>query len=283
VGFQVKRQDSTFYRKLRTIQRRNNSLLCIGLDTDINKVPGFLKKYADPVYEFNRSIIAGTKDLVCAFKLNLAFYESLGWRGWRVIRRTLSCIPRQVVTIADAKRGDIGNSAERYAEALFDEQGFDAATVNPYMGTDCVEPFLTSRRHGAFVLAVTSNRGARDFQYLGVRGKPLFEHVVLKAREWNTKRNCGLVAGATQAKQLRRVRALSPGMPLLIPGIGAQKGDLGSAVRFGCDANGEMAIISASRSIIYASGRTDFVEAARSAACLLRDEINAYRHRYFPQ
>jgi orotidine 5'-phosphate decarboxylase subfamily 2 len=270
-----------FYQKLRAIQRKNNSLLCIGLDTDINKIPEFLFEFGDPIYEFNRRIIDATKDIVCAYKLNLAFYESIGEHGWYTIHQTLARIPETIVTIGDAKRGDIGNSAERYAKLIVEDYEFGACTVNPYMGVDSVKPFMAKRHQGVFVLALTSNPGARDFQYLKIKGKPLYEHVVSRVHKWNTKNNCGLVVGATRPKELQHIRKLAPEMPLLIPGIGAQGGDLRAAVRYGCDRLGEMAIINASRSIIYASNDAGFPQAARAAALKLRDQINVHRDKFF--
>ncbi len=270
-----------FYQKLRAIQRKNNSLLCIGLDTDINKIPEFLFEFGDPIFEFNRRIIDATRDIVCAYKLNLAFYESVGEHGWYTVHQTLARIPESIVTIGDAKRGDIGNSATLYAKLIVDDYEFGACTVNPYMGEDSVRPFLAKSHQGAFVLVLTSNPGAKDFQYLKVNGKPLYEKVIAKAKKWNSKKNCGLVVGATRPRELRRVRELAPDMPLLIPGIGAQGGDLKQSVRYGCDRNGEMAIINASRSIIYSSNGKDFPQAARASALKLRDEINMYRNQFF--
>ena len=271
-----------FSQRLRRIQKKNDSLLCIGLDTDVNTIPEFLFEWGDPVYEFNRRIIDATKDLVCAYKINLAFYEVAGEHGWYTVHQTLARIPEEIVTIGDGKRGDIGNSSERYAKLFVDDYEFAASTVNPYMGEDSVAPFLKNSNQGAFVLALTSNPGARDFQYLPVRGKPLYEHVIAKAKKWNRRKNCGDVVGATRPKELRRVRSLVPDMPLLIPGVGAQGGDVRSAVRYGCAADGTMAIINAGRSIIYASRGEDFARAAREAAIALRDEMNTYRLKYFP-
>jgi orotidine-5'-phosphate decarboxylase len=271
----------SFYQKLRSIQRKNNSLLCIGLDTDINLIPEFLFEYGDPIFEFNRRIIEVTKDIVCAYKINLAFYESVGEHGWYTVHQTLARIPEEIVTIGDAKRGDIGNSAEFYAKLIVDDYEFAACTVNPYMGFDSVKPFMKNRHQGVFILALTSNPGAKDFQYLRSKGKPLYEHVIGKTKKWNTKKNCGLVVGATRPKELQRVRTLAPEMPLLIPGIGAQGGDVRSAVRYGCDRKGEMAVINASRSILYASNKEDFARAARVAALKLREEINFYREKFF--
>jgi orotidine-5'-phosphate decarboxylase len=266
-----------FVQRLRKIQRKNKSLLCIGLDTDTNKIPEFLLAYGDPVYEFNRRIIDATKDLVCAYKINLAFYESTGEHGWHTVHQTLDRIPEEIITIGDAKRGDIGNSAEMYAKLIVDDYEFAASTVNPYMGEDSVQPFLKNKAQGAFVLALTSNPGAKDFQYLQVSGRPLYEHVVARARKWNSKKNIGLVVGATRPKELQRIRRMVPDMPILIPGVGAQGGDLKAAVQYGCDEKGELAIINASRSIIYASHDENFASAAREAAMAMRDEMNQYR------
>jgi orotidine 5'-phosphate decarboxylase subfamily 2 len=270
-----------FTQRLRKIQRKNDSLLCVGLDTDINRIPEYLFEYGDPIYEFNRRIIDATKDLVCAYKINLAFYEATGEHGWYTIHQTLARIPEEIITIGDAKRGDIGNSADYYARLLVDDYEFSASTVNPYMGGDSVKPFLRNSHQGAFILALTSNPGARDFQYLKSRGKPLYQHVIAKAKTWNTKKNCGLVVGATRPRELQQIRGIAPDMPILIPGIGAQGGDLKSAVRYGCDKHGLLAVINASRSIIYAAANDDFAAAARTAAIVLRDEINTYRQMFF--
>jgi orotidine-5'-phosphate decarboxylase len=270
-----------FTQRLRAIQRKNRSLLCVGLDTDPDKLPGSLRGKPDSVFEFNRRIVQATQDLVCAYKVNLAFTETLGEEGWSVLQRTLNCIPDEIITIGDAKRGDIGNSSVMYAKLLLELYRFGATTVSPYMGFDSVAPFLARPDQGAFILAVTSNPGAKDFQYLTVRGRPLYEAVVRTVRTWNTKKNCGLVVGATRPKELKRVRSLAPDLPLLIPGIGAQGGDVKSAIRFGCDHRGELAIINASRSILYASPGDDYADAARAGAITLRDEINRYRREFF--
>lgn len=271
----------TFADRLRRAQIKPQSLLCIGLDPDVRKLPRDIRTARDPIFEFNRHIIQATEDLVCAYKFNLAFYDSLGRQGLRSLERTLAIIPPGIITIGDAKRGDIGNTAEMYARQMFEQLGFSATTVSPYMGTDSVEPFLRDTRRGAFILALTSNPGARDFQYLRVNGRPLYECVVERARSWNVRGNCGLVVGATRPMHLRRIRRLVPHMPLLIPGIGAQGGDVQLAVRYGCDATGLMAVINASRSIIYASRGRNFVEAVRAAAGALRDEVNRYRAALF--
>jgi orotidine-5'-phosphate decarboxylase len=270
-----------FIDKLQRAQRKNRSLLCIGLDTDPAKLPRHLGKSKNAILHFNHHIIESTSDLVCAYKLNLAFYEALGDRGWHILEETLAFIPKTIVTLGDGKRGDIGNTAARYADALYNELGFDGATVNPYMGYDSVEPFIRSDSHCAFVLALTSNEGSNDFQRLIIRGRPLYEKVIQAAAGWNLKKNIGLVVGATHPNELKPIRDLAPTMPILIPGIGKQGGDLESAVQYGCDKNGKLAIINASRSILYASSGKDFADAARLEALQLRDHIQKLRDRFF--
>lgn len=270
-----------FTEHLRGIQKKTNSLLCLGLDPEASRVPESLRRAEDPRFEFNRRIIAATKDLVCAYKLNISFYESTGERGWSTVHRTLAEIPEGIVTIGDGKRGDIQNSAEKQAKLFCDDWKFTASTVNPYMGYDAVEPFTRRPEQGVFILAVTSNEGSKDFQHLKVKGKPLYEHVIKAAKKWNKRKNVGLVVGATRPAEMKRVRSLAPKMPLLIPGIGTQKGDLKSTVRHGCDAGGELAVINVGRAILYASGGEDFAEKAREAAIAYRDEINRYREKYF--
>jgi len=272
-----------FISKLKNIQHRNNSLLCIGLDTDPAKLPEFLRSHENPQAEFNRRIIEATSGIVCAYKVNTAFYEAEGERGWRAMRETRQAIASSVISIADAKRGDIGNSSERYADIFLNELKFDAVTINPYMGKDSVAPFIQSREQCAFILAVTSNPGAKDFQYLKVGRKVLYEKVIETALKWNTKKNIGFVAGATKPKELRSIRKEAPNVPLLIPGIGAQGGSVESAVRYGCDDTGHLAVINASRSILYASSGENFAEAARAEALRLRDEINFWREKFFTQ
>lgn len=268
-----------FTEKLKAIQRKNNSLLCIGLDTDIKKIPKHLLKTDDPQFEFNKIVIEATHDLVCAYKLNLAFYEEHGSKGWDTILKTLELIPSDVITIADGKRGDIGNSSEKQASALLTNMNFSAATVNPYMGYDAVEPFIRSPEKGAFILAVTSNPGSKDFQYMKTGGKYLYEHIVLKTKKWNKYHNIGLVVGATRASEIKRIRNHVPDMPFLIPGVGAQKGDLEQSVRYGCDKNGEGAIINIGRAIIYNSMQKQFAKKVREAAEHYRIKINQYKEQ----
>ncbi len=271
----------SFNARLRKTQQKSNSLLCVGLDTDVSRMPAILRGKRNAALDFNRRIIDATHDLVCSYKLNLAFYEALGESGWKILEKTLAYIPRHIISIGDAKRGDVGNTAQMYAKALFVELTFDACTVSPYMGGDSVEPFLGNKAKGVFVLAVTSNHGSMDFQQLKIKGSPLYEYVVRCATQWNAHGNCGLVVGATHPRQLNRVRAIAPDLPLLIPGIGAQGGDLKAAIKHGCDKSGLMAVINASRSIIYADSGKDFAKAARTAALHLRNDINAYRELFF--
>jgi orotidine-5'-phosphate decarboxylase len=258
-----------FTDKLLAASRRNKSLLCIGLDPDPESMPkaGLL--------EFNKAIIDATTDLVCAYKPNLAFYEASGIEGLRALQKTIEHIPDNIPIIGDGKRGDIGNTAKAYAKALFVTFGFDAATVSPYLGFDSVEPFIGYKEKGVFILCRTSNPGAVDFQSLiDARGTPLYEIVARKAKEWNVHGNIGLVVGATYTEELKAIRQLCPEMPILIPGIGAQGGDLASTVKYGIDAQGGKAIIAVSRQILYASRGKGFAQAARHKAQELRDTIN---------
>jgi len=265
-----------FIEKLTSAARKNKSLLCVGLDPDPELMPAKVG-----IFEFNKAIIDATSDLVCAYKLNLAFYEALDDEGLDALKRTIKYIPDDIPMIGDAKRGDIGNTAKAYAKALFSNLNFDAATVNPYLGFDSIEPFIQYRDKGVFILCRTSNASAVDLQSLQCEAepdyRPLFEIVAQKASQWNTYGNIGLVVGVTYPEELRLIRQSHPDMPILIPGIGAQGGDLASAVRYGVDSKGEKAIINSSRQIIYASREKDFAEAARRAASELRDQINQYR------
>jgi orotidine-5'-phosphate decarboxylase len=264
----------TFTERLRSVQQKQHSLLCIGLDGDPRLIPRHLH---GSVVAFHRAIIEATCDLVCAYKLNLAFYEALGLEGWKALVKTREAVPSFLITIGDGKRGDIGNTSERSVRALFGELEFDAVTVNPYMGYDSIEPFLRYPERGAFILALTSNKGSNDFQRLKVRGVPLAEHVVRKAKRWNTNNNVGLVVGATHPRELRRFRSLAPTIPILLPGIGAQGGDLRLSVRYGCTQNGDLAILTVSRAVLYASGNKDFAEAARQYTTTLHRQIEKAR------
>ena len=270
-----------FLDKLAAATRRNSSLLCVGLDPDPSRAPAPLRERDDWVARFNAGVIEATADLVCAYKPNIAFYEALGAPGMAALRATLAAIPRDVPVLIDAKRGDIGSSAARYAVALFEELGVDAATVCPYMGHDAVGEFLAHTERGVFVLVKTSNPGAADFQDLtvtvdGITG-PLYAHVARTALSWNTHGNVGLVVGATQPQAFRVVREIAPDLPLLVPGVGAQRGELETAVREGRDRRGAGLLVAVSRGILYASAGDDWQDAARTAAATLRATINELR------
>lgn len=263
----------SFTEKLAQAVRKNRSLLCVGLDPD----PGLMPAKVKP-FEFNKAIIDATSDLVCAYKLNFAFYEALGDEGIKALKDSIRHVPAGIPVIGDAKRSDIGNTARAYASAIFSNFNCDATTVNPYLGFDSVEPFIQYRDRGVFILCRTSNAGAADFQSLRceVDGshRSLFEIVAAKVSQWNTYGNLGLVVGATYPEELKLVRQSHPDMPLLIPGVGAQGGELSLTVRYGVDARGQGAIINSSRQVIYVSRGDDFAEAARRVAAKLRDDIN---------
>jgi orotidine-5'-phosphate decarboxylase len=236
----------------------------------------------DDVAAFNIAIVEATSDVVCAYKPNVAFYEALGpERGYAALRKILAAMPPHVIKLADAKRGDVTNTARAYAKAVFDELGFDACTVNPYVGHDSTEPWIERPEKAAFLLCRTSNPGAADLQDLQVQyeggAMPLYEAVAAKARSWDVHGNVGLVVGATYPGEMKRIRELCPDMPFLVPGIGAQAGELAESVRAGIDARGRGLLISASRGVTYASKGADFAEAARREAVRLRDEMNAER------
>lgn len=264
-----------FIEKLTKATQKNKSLLCVGLDPNPDLMPDKIG-----LFEFNKAIIDATSDLVCAYKPNFAFYEVLGNEGLDALKRTVDYIPEDIPVIGDAKRGDIGNTAKAYARSIFDNFNFDATTVSPYLGFDSLEPFIQYHDRGVFILCRTSNAGAADLQSLQCKidgcYRPLFEIVAQKVSQWNTHGNLGLVVGATYPEELRLIRQNYPDIPLLIPGIGAQGGDLALTVRYGVDAQGQKAIINSSRQIIYASRGKDFAAAARRAAAELRDQINSH-------
>jgi uridine monophosphate synthetase len=255
-----------FWDKLDAQVRRSNSLLCVGLDPDLGRFPASLLEQSNPILAFNRRTIDATKDLVCAYKPNFAFYEAAGLAGLQALKQTIEYIPDSIPVILDAKRGDIGSTAEAYAQAAFDVWGADAVTVNPYLGYDSLKPFLDHADKGVFLLCHTSNEGARDFQDLSFGGRPLHEIVAAKALEWGT----ALVVGATYPQALHRIRQLAPDAWILVPGVGAQGGDLEEALAAGLDSRGTGLIINASRSIIYASD-------PQLAAQQLRERINQAR------
>jgi orotidine-5'-phosphate decarboxylase len=266
-----------FVDKLAAAVSRNDSLVCVGLDPDPALMP------IEDVARFNSEIIEVTADLVCAYKPNLAFYEAMGAAGWGALRETIAAVPPHIPVIADAKRGDIGNTSAAYARAIFDVLGADAMTVNAWGGIEAVEPFLEYVDKGVLVWCRSSNPSAGDFQdlevdYAGER-RPLWQAVALKAAEWNEHGNVGIVMGATYPEQLADARRLCPSMPILVPGVGAQAGALRESVQAGITTGGDGIIVNASRAVIYASRDPfDFGVAARAAAQRLRDEIN--RHRF---
>ena len=267
----------TFNERLaQTIQKRN-SLLCVGLDPDIGYLPQVLKTDPDALFKFCSRIISSTRHVAVAFKLNFAFFEAEGSKGWSVLERLTEIIPPELLKIADAKRADIGSSSEKYAEAILQRLDFDAVTVNPYMGRDSVAPFLQWQEKGAFILGLTSNPGSLNFQQLQIHARPLYKKVIEEVCKWNENRNCGLVVGATHSHDLESVRNIAPDLPLLIPGVGAQGGSLKDAVKHGTDDTGGLALISASRSIIYKSNGYDFAEAAQREAESLQQQINSFR------
>jgi orotidine-5'-phosphate decarboxylase len=263
--------------KLARAVENNDSRLCVGLDTDIKKIPKFLLKKKDPVLAFNKKIVAATGDLVCAYKLNMAFYEALGLPGIAALKKTVEYIPENMVVILDGKRGDIGNTAQKYAAAIFDYFGADATTLNPYMGEDSILPFSEYRDKLSFILCLTSNPTAREFQFLKNGVKPLYLQVADRVRRWNKNKNLGLVVGATFGRQIKEIRKAAGRMPFLIPGVGSQKGDLGAAVQHG-SAGGALALINSSRDIIYASPGKDFAVQARLKAIQLYQNINSARN-----
>jgi orotidine-5'-phosphate decarboxylase len=268
-----------FIEAIESMWQKNNSLVCVGLDPDISKIPAHLRTLKTPLFEFNKAIVDATADLVCAFKPQIAFYSAS--RAERDLELTINYIHQNhpgIPVILDAKRGDIGSTAEMYAQEVFDRYQSDAATVNPYLGADTLHPFLNRKEKGVIILCRTSNPGARDIQDLESNGKKLYQIVASKAvTEWNGNGNVLLVVGATFPKELSEIRSIAGDMPFLVPGIGAQGGEVASAVRNGKTRHGMGMIINSSRGIIYASDRGDFAEAARKAAATLRDEINQYR------
>jgi orotidine-5'-phosphate decarboxylase len=273
-----------FLDKLLIASRQQNSLLCVGLDPEPDRLPARLHDMpvARAVTHFCRAIIEATAPYVCAFKPNLAFFEVLGPEGMYVFQEVLQAIPAHIPIIVDAKRGDLGNTARNYASAIFDVYGCDAVTVNPYLGYDSVAPFLAYHDKGVMLLCRTSNPSARDFQDLLVYSedgqvRPLYEVVAQRVQSWNKAGNCGLVVGATYPEELRTIRSMCSDMPILIPGVGAQGGDLEASVLAGVDEFGEKAIIAVSRAVLYAGGGTDYAVSAANEARALRNRINEAR------
>lgn len=257
--------------------KTKKSFLCVGLDTDMAKIPAHLLDDEDPIFSFNKAIIEATEDLCVAYKPNTAFYECYGAKGWQSLQKTWEILPKNCLRIADAKRGDIGNTSTRYAKAFFDEEvsglGFDALTIAPYMGNDSVIPFLDIPDKWSIVLALTSNPGSKDFQnFTNTAGVELFEYVLDKVKEWGTPDNTMFVVGATRGEGFLKVRQHVPDHFLLVPGVGAQGGSLQEVCRYGMNKECGL-LVNSTRGVIYASEGRDFAERAREEALKLQQEM----------
>lgn len=264
----------TTQQLLNQIQSKK-SFLCIGLDVDLTKIPKHLLNTEDPIFEFNKAIIDATHDLCVSYKPNIAFYEAYGLKGWQSLQKTIQYINEKhpdIFTIADAKRGDIGNTSSMYAKAFFEDLQFDSVTVAPYMGKDSVEPFLAFENKHTIMLALTSNEGAFDFQTLNVNGKELYKQVLETSKTWKNSQNLMYVVGATKAEYFTEIRKIVPDSFLLVPGVGAQGGSLQEVCKYGMSKNVGL-LINSSRGIIYASNGEDFAEKAREEALKLQQEM----------
>lgn len=253
------------------------SFLCIGLDVDLNKIPNHLLALEDPIYEFNKAIIDATHDLCVSYKPNTAFYEAYGIKGWQSLQKTIHYINKkypEIFTIADAKRGDIGNTSTMYAKAFFEDLNFDSVTVAPYMGKDSVEPFLAFEDKHTIILALTSNEGAFDFQTKNVEGKELYKTVLETSKSWINSKNLMYVVGATKAEYFTEIRKIVPDSFLLVPGVGAQGGSLSEVCKYGMNDKVGL-LINSSRGIIYASNQEDFAQKAREEALKLQQEMES--------
>ncbi len=267
----------TFFEKFLYVTNQKNSLLCVGIDPDPEKLPNFFKGDPHGLFKFCQEIISHTESYTAAFKFNFAFFEIYGSNGFSTLEKLMESMPENVLTIADAKRGDIGNTSQMYARAILQNLNFDAVTVNPYLGSDSVLPFLQWPEKGAFVLCLTSNPGAKDFQFFSSRSSPLFLRILQKVQNWNKHKNCGLVVGGTYAEELKKIRDMAPELPFLIPGIGTQGGDLQMAVLNGTDKNGQLALFNVSRGIIFKSRDKNFAKKAEEEARNLQYNINQIR------
>ncbi len=260
--------------------QKKKSFLCVGLDTDIKKIPSHLLKEKDPIFEFNRQIIEETHEYAVAYKPNIAFYEALGSKGWDSLEKTLEIIPSEIFTISDAKRGDIGNTSSLYARAFFDNMNFDSVTVAPYMGKDSVSPFLEFEGKWAIVLALTSNEGSSDFQQLSLANNThLYEEVLKVSQTWGTPDNLMYVVGATKAKALADIRKIVPEHFLLVPGVGAQGGSLEEVAQYGMNSKCGL-LVNSSRGIIYADNSKDFAKVAKTQAKELAQEMKILLDTY---
>lgn len=257
--------------------QKKQSYLCVGLDTDPDKIPPHLLNTADPVFEFNKQIIDATHEYAVAYKPNIAFYEALGPKGWESLQKTLEYIPKDIFTIADAKRGDIGNTSSLYAKAFFKQMNFDSVTVAPYMGADSVTPFLQFPGKWVILLAHTSNTGSADFQLIESKttGKRLFEEVIIKSQAWGSTDQLMYVVGATHPDKMGAIRALAPGHFFLVPGVGAQGGDLELISKYGLNSKCGL-LVNSARAIIYASQGQDFALRAGAEAKKVQNEMKKY-------
>lgn len=251
------------------------SYLCVGLDPDLSRFPKHILGVSDPVFAFNKAIIDATKEYCVAYKLNLAFYEALGLAGWQSLQKTVDYLPDTHFKIADAKRGDIGNTSKKYAQAFFETLHFDALTIAPYMGADSVEPFLRFEGKWVILLALTSNKGSRDFQFMEEQGERLHERVLRSAQVWGTPENLMFVVGATHPEQFEQIRKIVPNHFLLVPGVGAQGGDLQRISQYGLTKDGGL-LVNSSRGIIYAGQGENFAQHAGEAAKALKEEMGRY-------
>jgi orotidine-5'-phosphate decarboxylase len=267
------------YQDLYNNIQQKHSFLCVGLDTDINKIPIHLRSSNDPVFEFNKQIIDITQDLCIAYKLNLAFYETMGHHGLISLEKTIKYIPDDIFLIADAKRGDIGNTSRMYATAFFEHYDFDSITVSPYMGEDSVTPFLSFKDKWVILLALTSNIGSKNFQMLNFNGNYLYEEVLKESKKWAGPDQLMYVVGATQAERLKSIREIVPDNFLLIPGVGAQGGDLEAVTQYGINKSVGL-MVNASRSIIYASQDIDFAKSARIQASQIQSDMKRLLEKY---
>lgn len=259
--------------------QQKRSFLCVGLDTDINKIPSHLKSEKNPILTFNKRVIDTTADLAVAYKPNIAFYESLGPSGWETLAQTLEYIPKEHFTIADAKRGDIGNTSQMYAKAFFEQMDFDSITIAPYMGEDSVTPFLSFSGKWAILLALTSNKGAMDFQNLEVGDDKLFERVLTKSQEWGSEEQLMYVVGATRGEMFAEVRKHAPDHFLLVPGVGAQGGDLEAVCKYGMNSHCGL-LVNSSRGIIYAGEGEQFGVAVKQATHALQQDMDRMLDQY---
>jgi orotidine-5'-phosphate decarboxylase len=257
--------------------KKKQSFLCIGLDVDLEKIPSFLLEEEDPIFSFNKAIIDATHQYTVAYKPNAAFYEAYGIKGWQSLKKTIDYLNQnypEIFTIADAKRGDIGNTSSRYAKAFFEDLGFDSITVAPYMGKDSVEPFLAFENKHTILLALTSNKGAFDFQTKMIGNEEVYKHVLRTSKSWKNSQNLMYVIGATKAEYLAEVRKIIPNNFLLVPGVGAQGGSLKEVCKYGMSENVGL-LVNSSRGIIYASNGNDYAGAAANEAKKMQLEMNA--------